>query len=189
MNEMLNEKLSAFIDNELTELDERRVLSELQRDEALRGTWERYHLIRAALRNELGSEHGGAPPVRVSTAVAHALDREPAHRNRRVLAKTLGKALGGLAIAASVATVAILMLQAPSGPSDAERTALVPAAGTVQPIVPVSDNNGVLGARAPAAAADLNAYLLEHSEFAPTTDIGNMLPYVRTINRDNAQSK
>ncbi len=175
----MNEKLSAFVDNDLSELEERRVLAELERDPALRATWERYHLIRAALRNELKD----AAATNVSAAVASAIAREPTNRNRRALAVTVGKTLGGLAIAATVAAVAILMVRTPVTPP-AEIAAAPKASLVGTSIVPVSD-----GARpvAPLAADSLNAYLLEHSEFAPTAGMGNMLPYVRTVNHDNNQ--
>jgi len=172
----MNEKLSAFVDNELSELEEQRVLAELERDPALRATWERYHLIRATLRNELKD----ATATNVSAAVASAIAREPAHRNRRVLAVTV-KALAGLAVAATVAAVAIIMVQTPTtAPAE---IAAVPKAPLG--IVPVRDGAPLT----PMAADSLNAYLLEHSEFAPTAGMGNMLPYVRSVNHDSNPSK
>ena len=45
----MKEKLSALVDNELDDLDERRVMAALEKDADLRRTWERYHLVRSAL--------------------------------------------------------------------------------------------------------------------------------------------
>ena len=49
----MNEKLSAFMDNELDELETRRLLATLAEDEALRAAWGRYHLAGAVLRRRL----------------------------------------------------------------------------------------------------------------------------------------
>ena len=172
----MNEKLSAFVDNELSDLEARRLLVELGRDSQLRAAWERYHMIRAALRKEPEN----IAPATLPGAVAEAVAREPSHRDWRASATTLGKTAGGLAIAASVAVVAILSLQSPVAPrgegaSVGQVTAADQAAQVAMPI-----KAGVV----PSADA-LNTYLVEHSEFAPTAGMGNMLPYVRTVSHDD----
>lgn len=181
----MKEKLSAFIDNELSELEERKMLAELERNEELRSTWERYHLIRAAMRNELK----GTARTNISRNVASAVSHTASQAGRRALAVTIGKAVGGLAIAASVATVAILSLQSPStGPvaSGNVATATSPVGGK---LVPVVDGLAPAGLRNSPAPVDdtLNTYLLEHNEFAPTAGMSNILPYVRTVNDDNGR--
>src|SRR6266566_3181149 len=110
----MNEKLSAFVDNELTQFEERHLLTELRSDEPLRATWGRYHVIRAALRNELA----GMVYSRVPESVAGTILHEPLRRDRRALALTLSKAIGGIAIAASVAAFAILSLRSPVAPRE-----------------------------------------------------------------------
>jgi sigma-E factor negative regulatory protein RseA len=172
----MNENLSAFVDNELSEFEERRLLVELGHDPQLRATWERYHLIRAALRNELER----LAPATLSGAVAEVVAREPLRRHWRTSATMLGKTVGGLAIAASVAAIAILSLQSPVTPrGETESVAQATAGGqAVRVATPVA-------ARVPTAADALNAYLVEHSEFAPTAGLGNMLPYVRTVGHDS----
>ncbi len=52
MSEKLKESLSAVIDGEADEFELRRVLDEMGRDTALTASWERYHLIGAAMRRE-----------------------------------------------------------------------------------------------------------------------------------------
>jgi len=59
----MKEKLSALVDNELDELETRRLLTALAADEALRATWGRYHLIGAMLRRE------SVTPVEVAARV------------------------------------------------------------------------------------------------------------------------
>lgn len=169
----MNEKLSAFVDNELSELEQRRLLVELDRDPVLRAAWERYHLIGAALRRDL--EH--LAPADLSARVADAIAGEAGHRPRRALAVTLGRAFGGLAIAAAVATVAVLNFPLPFVPSK--------EAGSVATRVDASAPAVVARGKSSSAATNpLNAYLVEHNEFAPTAGMGNMLPYVRTVKHD-----
>ncbi len=55
MSEKLKESLSAVIDGEADEFELRRVLDEMHRDDVLAGSWERYHVIGAALRGERAS--------------------------------------------------------------------------------------------------------------------------------------
>ncbi|HKQ30316.1 MAG TPA: sigma-E factor negative regulatory protein [Burkholderiales bacterium] len=169
----MSEKLSALMDNELSELDERRLLKELEGDAELRATWDRYHVMRAALRKEDLSR----APVGVADAVARALGAEP--ERRRSFTKGLGKWAGGFAIAASVATVAVLSVQSLLAPKDADSIAqTTPAVSTV-----AAKSEGT----APVANSPLNTYLVEHGEVTPSAGMGNMLPYVRTVNHEKAK--
>ncbi len=52
MSEKLKGSLSAVIDDEADEFELRRVLDEVDKNEELRSTWERYHLIGSRLRSE-----------------------------------------------------------------------------------------------------------------------------------------
>lgn len=52
MSEKLKESLSAVIDGEADEFELRRVLDEMNRDEVLALSWERYHVIGSVLRGE-----------------------------------------------------------------------------------------------------------------------------------------
>jgi sigma-E factor negative regulatory protein RseA len=176
----MNEKLSAFVDNQLSEIEERRMLEELHRDDDLRARWGRYHLIGAALRRELDQ----VVPLNVRTAIAAAVTMDSGigdrrQRERRRVAFNIGKAVGGLAIAATVAAIAILNLPAPVTPESQ-----APA---------VASNAAASPAGAPVVAAQpshpLNAYLREHSEFAQTGGVGTMLPYVRSVNHEDTPAK
>jgi sigma-E factor negative regulatory protein RseA len=163
----MSEKLSALMDNELSELEERRLLKELEGNAELRATWERYHVIRAAMRKDTGN----AAPAGLVDAVARAIDGEPARRPR--FAVTLGKAVGGLAVAATVTAIAILNFPSPLAPNDEALAKVpVPAATTV------AERSNVPG----SSASPLSTYLAEHAKVAPSADMGNMSPYVRTVN-------
>ena len=56
-SEVLQESLSALMDNEADELEVRRVLQAAEQDPALRSTWSRYQVARAVMHK--GSEPDG----------------------------------------------------------------------------------------------------------------------------------
>ena len=51
-SEVLQESLSALMDNEADELEVRRVLQAAEQDPALRSTWSRYQVARAVMHKE-----------------------------------------------------------------------------------------------------------------------------------------
>lgn len=191
----MNERISALIDDELDELDQRRVLDAMKHDAALRGTWERYHIIRAALNHQLSMVVSPGLPERVLARLETESDRTPASLRFWPLA-------GGFAAAASIAVVAIVSVQAlrsPTAPVGAMPPAVAinaeapvaPAAVTINAEAPVpvmaSGEKPVVAtpvqATAPAANPEelLHYYLVGHNEFMPTGGMGNMLPYVRVV--------
>lgn len=101
--EVLQESLSAVMDNEADELELRRVLAASD-DPQIRATWSRYQMVRAAMHKELLE-----PRLDIAAAVSAALADEP----ELVIAaapKTARKSwrrFGRLAVAATV-TVAVL---------------------------------------------------------------------------------
>lgn len=173
----MNEKISALMDAELDELDERRTLEALARDTALRRTWERYHLARAAITRQLDY----IAPTDFAEKV-YAKLQDPALTIARDRAAAGYRWLGGLAVAASVAALAIVGLpwfQQPDTPS-----APTLAVSTFTP----TPTEAVLASASEAPAQDsegrLSAYLVGHNEFMPTAGMGGMLPYVRVVTYD-----
>ena len=105
----MKEDLSAFMDGELSGQDQERVTALLAENAVLKASWERYHLIRAAMRNEVVGVSSG-----LAGRIAARLQSEPAvlapqrwHQTRQKVMKLVGS----LAIAASVAAVAIVGIQ------------------------------------------------------------------------------
>jgi sigma-E factor negative regulatory protein RseA len=179
----MKEKISALIDAELDELDERRTLDAMKHDAGLCATWERYHLIRGAITRQLSV----LAPQDLSERVRMQIDNERAEPAASLRFWPLA---GGFAAAASVALVAFLGFQAwrvpvsqPVTPIAAAPTKIVvaekPAVGMAQTVATnVAGENA--GARA-AAEDRLHYYLFGHNEFMPTGAMGNMLPYVRVV--------
>lgn len=177
-DEHLKEKLSALVDNELDELEERRVFTALKGDVTLRRRWERYHLVRAALHQDVDVV------VAQDTAeqVARRIEAEPStavsFRRHRVT-----RFLGTLAIAASVAAIAITGVQWVHQPAPTSLPAL--AANNPAPQNFIRSGTTRWDMKEPEAESALNAYLVEHDEFASTSGLGGMMPYVRIVSYDN----
>jgi len=99
----VEETLSALMDGEAEELEVRRVLRELSGNSDLRAKWQRYQLASAAMRKDLPKG-----VVDVSARISAALECEPALKPSIT---SWFKPLGKLAIAASVAVVAVVGVQ------------------------------------------------------------------------------
>jgi sigma-E factor negative regulatory protein RseA len=193
----MKEKLSALVDNELDELDERRVMKALENDADLRQTWERYHLVRSVMHQELEV----LVPSGMAVRVAARIESEPANvasfRRRKI-----SRLAGTLAMAASVAAIAVAGVQWFNRPVTMPVPSLVTAGqsvpvNTVAAPVPslaasqsAPDNFIRAGTTRwdvmePETESTLNAFLVEHNEFASSSGIGGMMPYVRVVGYDN----
>lgn len=110
--QILRESISALMDGEVAELEMRRTLGALANDPDLRATWQRYQLISMAMRGDLPGDL-----VDLSKQIGEAIDAEPAHsvagpRNSALsAAKKWVSPLGRTAVAASVAVMAVFVMQ------------------------------------------------------------------------------
>lgn len=177
-HEDMKEKLSALVDNELDELDERRVLSMLEGDVVLRSTWERYHLVRAALRQDLEVVVAQDMSERLAQRIAAEPSVASTFKRHR-----LAQLMGTFAIAASVAAIAIVGVQWLQQPVNAP----LPKLADNLPVQAKLIHSGTTrwDTKEPEAENALNAYLVEHDEFASTAGIGGMMPYIRVVSYDN----
>lgn len=167
----MKEKLSALVDNELDELETRRLLTALAADETLRATWGRYHLIGAALRRE------SVAPVSIAARVAARLGEAPS------VTRPFTRIAGQLALAASVAAVALVGAQWWLGSQPSSTTTV--AQNTTQPVEYLRASGTRWNTQQPGAENTLNAFLVEHNEFAPTSGVGGIFPYVRVVSYDS----
>jgi sigma-E factor negative regulatory protein RseA len=177
-DEHMKEKLSALVDNELDELEERRVFTALENDVALRRTWERYHLVRAALHQDVDVVVAQDAAEKISRRIQAEPSTAVSFRRHRVT-----RFLGTLAIAASVATIAITGVQWVHQPAPTPLPAL--AVNTPAPQNFIRSGTTRWDMKEPEAESALNAYLVEHDEFASTSGLGGMMPYVRVVSYDN----
>jgi sigma-E factor negative regulatory protein RseA len=173
----MREEISALLDGEGNDLDRERTLRALGNDPGLREAWERYHLTSAAIRRELEVMVSPGLADRIQERLRHETPDSTMHRP---LSLRILKLTAGLAIAASVAAVAILNLPPLVSPAitPVARNAPAPAAG----------KSTVADARQtpPEQQSALSPYLVQHGEFTPAAGMNGMLSYVRVIGRDSA---
>jgi anti-sigma factor RsiW len=173
MKDSLYEQLSSLVDDELPGSEHDMLLRRIENDDQLYQRLSRYQLISDALQSHL--------PERVDPAfsgrVKGLLRSEPALSGYSRLA-TLARPAAGLAVAASVAVIAVMSLQsAQQGtPSPADVVASAPPAGDY---LRVRDEPGN-----PSADRKLDMYLVNHNEYAVNRGMQGMLPYVRIVGHE-----
>ena len=170
MKEKLHEQLSALVDNELMDAEQALLFRQLGTDAGLRERLSRYQIISDGLQNHL--------PPRVDPGfhkgIQAALQDEPAIHVESPRSGGLFKPLAGLAVAASVAVVAVLSLQ--SIRNEPASTPVLASAPVAQDYLRADIRT--LPASSPQTLQNLDAYLVNHNEYAVNR---GMLPYVRLV--------
>ncbi|NKB37000.1 MAG: hypothetical protein GKR93_07475 [Gammaproteobacteria bacterium] len=182
MNVDRTEDVSAMIDDEL-EQDGQHLVDDLLNTPLLRERWRSYHLIRDSLQHQLPEKLDKT----LASSVAAKIDNEP-----HILAPVKKsqpaylKPLAGLAIAASVAALAIVVLQpAQEGSSEQGiQVASFTPVGTPVTSQARQDDAQIRQVRAEARAR-LNSYLVNYNEYQTNSGIQGMLPYARTVTYEN----
>ncbi len=184
MSDTVSEKLSAFLDGELNGDEHWGVLSSMHADGDILTRFERYQLISDALRNNLPNVMLQGLAGRVSQALEH----EPvvlAPRRRGWRTQPLAKQAIGMAVAATIATVAILSLHA-SSPSTSVNENLVvttrPAAMlSIGPVAAGVANKTKLVNETRDVRTRLSRFLVNHNEYSMASGVQGMMPYMRIV--------
>jgi len=113
MTQKLREQISALCDHELPEGEHELLLRRFSVEKSLRLHWERYHLIGAAMRKELPVVDSRGLADRVMATLRSETVPEP--ERTRVMPSLL-RGFAGMAIAATVAVVAIVGIGRSTGP-------------------------------------------------------------------------
>lgn len=195
MSEERHEALSALVDGELPAEDGPRLLDQVLEDASLKRRWTVYHLIGDVLRTHVidrqsqdgqGVRNGNAVALRPVGAPSRVRGMHP---------------VAGLALAASVAAVAVFGILAVSETENAtvEVAQTIPGPQLSESPGPESASvvaGGALGIdltrmtwndAAPAVTTRLNGYVVTHSEYL-TNGMRGMLPYARIVAYDGEQN-
>jgi len=188
MNEELDSQLSAMFDDELPAAECELLARRLSRDEELKARWSRYAAIGATIRAEGGVRLNANLAVRVNNAIS----AEPAVAVTQVVAEPVRQPirrptprwlmpLGGVAMAASVAAAAILVLRYES-PMQQVAAQSPPVTSTSNPTLvaknAASDSYTVpktLPRRSIVPSTQLANYVVAHSEFSSPVNRRNLL--------------
>ena len=205
-----NEQISSFIDNELIHENCEDLISSLCRDEELKSCLERYQLISDSMRNQL--------PVAIRKDFAHcvmsAIESEPtilapaaSLSNKPSFPSILTRKAAGFAIAASVATIAVIGVQlqyneepqqvATTMPDNSEFVRMAkenPMAENVPPVITSRPSSGYSTASTivqPQSMpqmksvrkfdAQLNQYIVNHSQYAAGVGVHDIISSARIV--------
>jgi sigma-E factor negative regulatory protein RseA len=185
MNEELDSQLSAMFDDELPAAECELLARRLSRDEQLKARWGRYAAIGATIRAEGSVRLNVDMARRVSAAISSEPVMQDAvpHPHRRD-ALRWWRPLTGMALAASVAAVAILYLRLQTGPVQISASRIDRAAGLQEPALvrgtaePPADSYvvpRVSAHRAVLPSTQLANYVVAHSEYSSPINRGHLL--------------
>lgn len=192
----INEPLSAFLDGETTTAETHALLDWLHRDPQLHAVLERHYRLQASLRGELHPDLGSDFAGRVMGRI-EAMEM-PAHPARVISlmprrTNPLLRTTFGLALAASVAAIAVLSVQI-----------LLPATDSALPALTITDASDANTTHAaavvdttvrrgqhwddlsPDAAAELNTYLLSHNNSAMDHGLNGTMGFMRVAADDGS---
>ena len=166
MSKETREHLASLVDGEISRETSRFLVRRLGADDELRATWTRYHLVRDCLRHQDGVSAGEDLCARVSLALENEL---PGKRSRTFPTAWL-KPAAGLAIAASVALMAVVAAGPgiPGAPQSASELAgemqyeqfTSPQSLTSAPYSSEASYSGQSGAG--SAGVKMDSYLVRH---------------------------
>ena len=194
----MNEKISALMDSELGKKEQEPVLIELRHDANLSQTWERYHLIGGALRNELEILVDATFADQVIANIEKEAIVIVPRRWQQGSFQRMGRFAAGIAIAASVSVVAILSLPFIVHLGAQTKTQLAqvttPIIQSTPGVTQVADNtqNNLVNndeGRRREWQSSLNPFLVEHSEFTPTTGMNGMISYAHVAGYTTANQE
>jgi sigma-E factor negative regulatory protein RseA len=172
----MNEKISALLDAEATGAERKEVLRALAAERDLRRVWERYHLVGAVLRNEVSMTVTPHFADRVAARIA----QEATILSPRWPVRSVAKGAIGLALAASVAAIAVFGLD------------LGPAPASGEAAMAANEQDAYLRAEmtpVPQTEWDrnLDVLLVEHNAFSPTSGMNGMMSSVRLAGYGNSK--
>ncbi len=170
MTDKIKEQLSAFVDDELDVKEADLLLRRFEQDAELRDTVGRYALMGDAIREALAPVPMSDFASRVRASIdSEAEDGKPAGLPRASTSRVL-KGVGGFAIAATVATVAILTLQTPDEQVPEPGPKYVNEGGD-----PFPGPGTIVPEQMDPAQMRLTQYLLQHSQYSTAMGPKGML--------------
>jgi sigma-E factor negative regulatory protein RseA len=177
MNDHITEQVSVLVDGEVHDTSLQPLVVRLEVDRELQRCWERYHLISDALKNQLPD----AVDRQFAQRVMAALEGESNVKVRFMVWRSAMpgfKEAGGLALAASLAAMAVVGVQWLWNSGDARpplqtsMTAQEPAAHS---------SAAPRAAEVKVSDETMNNYLIDHSAYAAASGMQGMMPYVRVV--------
>lgn len=178
------EHLSCLMDGEISRETGRFLVRRLGADQELSATWARYHLVRDCLRHQDGRLVGNG----LSSRVRRAIDDEAAPAPSRKWSARWLKPAAGLAVAASVALLAIVAVGPgrqslqPAG-ENAAGVAVAESFTSPQALTPLPVSQQASLSGQSADSNRMNAYLLRHYQATGATGGRGFVTFVPIVIR------
>ncbi|MES9993937.1 MAG: sigma-E factor negative regulatory protein [Candidatus Thiodiazotropha sp.] len=192
MTEQEFERLSALVDDEISGHEISGEISKLKNSQEGRDLWSRYHLIGDAMRNELGQIHDGE----MARSISQQLENEPVVLAPTALKRRIPirkRTLTGVAVAASLAAVAVVMAPQMINPGSSEAPGQLVSSNQLEQrnqqqasrtIYVAEDGTRWKLLKKPKVESRLNAYLLNHQDLSPSSNIKGIMPYATFVSYD-----
>ena len=188
MTEQELERLSALVDDELSPHDIAGEVRKLNLNEEARQRWSSYHLIGDAMRREVGPAYSTS----LAQSISQRLQDEPVVMAPAAL-KTKGsgrrKAFTGVAVAASLAAVAMVMTPQLINQEGSAPQPVVAEQQQTEPRTYFVAQDGTRWEllKKPAVESRLNNYLVNHQERSPSSNIKGIMPYATFVSYDGTK--
>ena len=186
MTEQELERLSALVDDELSQDEISLEIKKLSSNSPNRELWSRYHLIGDAMRGEAGSLHDSGLAQAISrrledepVVLAPAAIKRPGHGRKRTYT--------GLAVAASLAAVAVVLAPQminPEGSEAPQQNIAATQQPDTQTLYVAEDGTRWELLKKPKVESRLNAYLVNHQEMSPSSNIKGIMPFATFVSYD-----
>jgi sigma-E factor negative regulatory protein RseA len=182
MNTDSREHISCLMDGEISRETGRFLVRRLGADKELCATWARYHLVRDCLRHQDGRLASEDLTGRIRNALENESVRPTPHR---VVQRWL-RPVAGLAIAASVALMAIVAVGPDSPVVRTSGTSLAgrseaPSFVSPQSLTPAPISQQASLSGGPAGDSRMNAYLLRHYQATGSTGGKGFVSFVPIV--------
>ncbi|MEW8286983.1 MAG: sigma-E factor negative regulatory protein [Candidatus Thiodiazotropha endolucinida] len=192
MTEQEFERLSALVDDEISEHEISGEINKLKNTQESQGIWSRYHLIGDAMRNELGQIHD----PEMARCISQSIENEPivlAPAALKPRSSNKKRAFTGLAVAASLTAVAVIMAPQLINPGSSEAPNQLASSDQLPISNQRPENNTIYVAengtrwkllKKPKVESRLNDYLLNHQDLSPSSNIKGIMPYATFVSYD-----
>jgi len=181
-----DDQLSALVDGELDSAEASQLISDITDSDELRTRWASYHLIGQVMQGDTQN----TATVDMSARISAALENEPtvlAPQPRVRAIPAMFRQVAGMAVAATVAAAAVLMLQ-PTEQGVFEQGDFVAELGS--PVGQLKENRIQVNSRGmnwstaqPSVATKLNSYLVNHNGYS--TAVRGNLPFASIVGYDS----
>jgi len=181
------EHISCLMDGEVNRETGRFLVRRLGADEELCATWARYHLVRDCMRHQ----DGGLASQHLAARIQRAIERESLPKSRRRDSRAWLRPAAGIAVAASVALMAIVAVgpgknALPAGGDALAERAEAPAFTSPQSLIPAPQSEQVSLLGQSAGNSRMNAYLLRHYQATGSTGGKGFVSFVPIVVRQVA---